>query len=64
MFSSNINVSKLSLTDKIFSMDYILLETILIIGIISCFAMYSTDRGLVDYYTISHISRFGIFFSV
>lgn len=62
MFSSNINVSKLSLTDKIFSMDYILLITILIIGVISCFAMYSTDRGVVDYYTISHISRFGIFF--
>ena len=47
---------------KIMSMDYILLLSILLLGIISMFAMYSTDGGKFDYHTKSHILRFGIFF--
>jgi len=62
MFTTNIDSERLSLKDKFFSIDYILLITILIIGVISCFAMYSTDRGQMGYHTISHLLRFGIFF--
>ncbi len=62
MFTTNIDSEKLSLRDKFFSIDYILLLTVLIIGVISCFAMYSTDRGEVGYHTISHLLRFGVFF--
>jgi len=48
--------------EKIKSIDYILLTTILLIGIVSCFAMYSTDGGQFKYHTNSHILKFSIFF--
>ncbi len=48
--------------EKIKSIDYILLMMILLIGIISCFAMYSTDGGQFKYHTNSHILKFSIFF--
>ena len=47
---------------KIKSIDYTLIIIVLLIGIISCFAMYSTDGGQFGYYTISHIIRFSVFF--
>ena len=37
--------SSLALKDKILSIDYVLVFSILILGIISMFAMYSTDGG-------------------
>ena len=54
--------SHLSLRDKFFSLDLILFFSILILGIISFFAMYSTDGGQFAYHTKSHIVRFFIFF--
>ena len=54
--------NKLTIKDKIFSLDYKLILTVLILGIISCFAMYSTDNGTFGYHTISHIYRFFTFF--
>ena len=53
--------STLSLRDKIFSIDYILVLAILVLGITSMFAMYSTDGGEFKYHTNSHILRFFIF---
>ena len=47
--------SSLSLRDKIFSIDYILVLSILVLGITSMFAMYSTDGGEFKYHTNSHI---------
>ena len=54
----------LSLRDKIFSIDYILVLAILVLGITSMFAMYSTDGGEFKYHTNSHILRFFIFFGM
>ena len=54
--------SNLSLRDKLFSIDYILVFSILILGIVSMFAMYSTEGGEFKYHTKSHIIRFFIFF--
>ncbi len=54
--------SSLSLRDKIFSLDYILIISVLLLGIISMFAMYSTDGGEFNYHTKSHILRFSVFF--
>ena len=54
--------SSLNLRDKIFSIDYILVVSIFFLGIISMFAMYSTDGGEFKYHTKSHILRFCIFF--
>ena len=48
--------------EKIKSFDYILIIVILLIGIISCFVMYSTDGGQFKYHTNSHILKFSIFF--
>ena len=50
--------------DKIQSIDYILVISILVLGIISMFAMYSTDGGEFKYHTNSHILRFFIFFGL
>ena len=47
---------------KIRSIDYTMLLIILIIGIIGCFAMYSTDGGQILYHTKNHILRFSVFF--
>jgi len=54
--------SHLSLKDKFFSLDLILFSSVLILGLISFFAMYSTDGGQFAYHTKSHIIRFLIFF--
>jgi rod shape determining protein RodA len=64
MFQPRSIQSSLSLKDKLFSMDYILILSILILGITSMFAMYSTDGGEFKYHTKSHILRFIIFFSM
>ncbi len=48
--------------EKVKSIDYILLLVILLIGILSCFIMYSTDGGELKYHTSSHILKFSIFF--
>ena len=63
MFEPGAIASHLSFRDKVFSLDIILIVSILLLGIISCFAMYSTDGGEFAYHTKSHIVRFFIFFS-
>ena len=62
MFQPRSIQSSLSFRDKIMSIDYILVICILILGIISMFAMYSTDGGEFKYHTESHILRFTVFF--
>jgi rod shape determining protein RodA len=62
MFKPGAIVSHLTFRDKVFSLDIILIVSILLLGIISCFAMYSTDGGEFAYHTKSHIIRFFIFF--
>ncbi len=49
---------------KLISLDYIMLLSILVLGIISSFAMYSTDGGELLYHSKSHIIRFVIFFTM
>ena len=56
--------SSLALKDKILSIDYVLVFSILILGIVSMFAMYSTDGGEFKYHTNSHILRFCVFFGL
>ncbi len=56
--------SKLGIRDKILSLDYVLVFAILVLGIISMFAMYSTDGGEFKYHTNSHILRFFVFFGM
>jgi len=56
--------SSLGLKDRILSFDYVLVSSILILGITSMFAMYSTDGGEFKYHTNSHILRFCVFFGL
>jgi len=62
MITSNKFIEKKTFLEKIKSIDYILVVVILLIGIISSFAMYSTDGGQFRYHTNSHILKFSIFF--
>ena len=62
MFRSGSIQSHLTLRDKLFSLDPVLVTSIFIIGVISFFTMYSTDGGEFAYHTKSHILRFFIFF--
>ena len=62
MLRQRLNADAGSFFEKIRSIDYLLIIIILILGIISSFAMYSTDGGEFLYHTKSHILRFGIFF--
>jgi len=56
--------SNLNFKDKILAFDFTLTFLILLLGIISLFAMYSSERGNFSYYTQSHLYRFSIFFLV
>ena len=50
------------IVDKILSFDYTLVFLVLLLGIISLFAMYSSERGNFSYHTQSHLYRFSVFF--
>ena len=51
-----------SIGDKFLAFDFPLLFLILILGIISLFAMYSSEMGQFSYHTQSHLYRFSVFF--
>ena len=54
--------SNLSFKDKFLSLDWILVFTVFVLGLISILAMFSTDGGEFKYHTNSHILRFFVFF--
>ena len=62
MFQPRSIQSSLNFRDKLLSIDYILVFSIFLLGIVSMFAMYSTDGGEFKYHTQSHILRFFVFF--
>jgi len=62
MITSNQFSEKKTFLGKIKSIDYILVTVVLLIGIISIFAMYSTDGGQFKFHTTSHILKFSLFF--
>ena len=51
-----------SLREKFFQLDYILLFSVMFLGIISIFAQFSSSGGEFDYHSKSHAIRFFIFF--
>ena len=62
MFQPRSIQSSFSFTDKLKSIDYVLVFSILVLELQSMFAMYSTDGGEFKYHTESHIIRFSVFF--
>ena len=61
MLHTSIN-HQLSFFQKLKSFDYILLVCIILLGVISTLAMYSTDGGEILFHTKSHAIKFGVFF--
>ena len=64
MIRQNFYKSNLRFVDKILALDFLLIFLILLLGVISFFAMYSTEQGKFGYFTQSHLYRFFIFFVV
>ncbi len=62
MYQTRSITNQLTFFQKVRSFDFILLVCVLIIGIISCFSMYSTDGGDLLYHSKSHAIRFFVFF--
>ena len=54
--------SPFAIRDKFFDLDFPLLISILLLGIISMFAQYSSSGGQFDYHSKSHAIRFFVFF--
>ena len=48
--------------DKVLALDFTLIFLILLLGMISLFAMYSSERGSFSYHTQSHLYRVSVFF--
>tara|TARA_B100000029_G_scaffold384413_1_gene379931 strand:+ start:4037 stop:5158 length:1122 start_codon:yes stop_codon:yes gene_type:complete len=59
---TNFRRDNLSFKEKLFSLDFPLIFLILLLGLISIFAMYSSEQGKFGYYTKSHLYRFFTFF--
>ena len=62
MFIENSFSNQSTFFQKIRSFDYILFLLILVVGVISGFAMYSSDGGELAYHTKSHLVRFSVFY--
>ena len=54
--------SPFSIRDKLFNLDFTLFFSILLLGVISIFAQFSSSGGNFDYYSKSHLVRFCFFF--
>ena len=64
MFQNRTITNQLTFFQKLRSFDFILLGCILVVGVISCYSMYSTDGGELLYHSKSHAARFVIFFAM
>ncbi len=64
MFYTKTITNQLTFFQKLRSFDFTLLFCIFVIGIISCYSMYSTDGGELLYHSKSHIIRFVVFFTM
>ena len=62
MLTERLNTRNYSFFEKIKSIDYFLIFIVLIIGAISVFAIYSTERGEFSFYTKNHLLRLIVFF--
>ncbi len=62
MYQGNSLNQNLSFFQKLRNFDYILLISIILLGVISGMSMYSTDGGQVLFHTQSHIIKFITFF--
>ena len=62
MLSKRLYSSRYTFFDKLKSIDYFLILIVILIGVISVFAIYSTENGSFSYYTKNHLIRLLAFF--
>tara|TARA_Y100000590_G_scaffold413143_1_gene508697 strand:- start:151 stop:1281 length:1131 start_codon:yes stop_codon:yes gene_type:complete len=62
MLNKRFTSSNYTFFDKIKSVDYFLILIVITIGVISIFAIYSTEGGNFSYYTKNHLIRLTAFF--
>jgi rod shape determining protein RodA len=62
LYSKSSIYSPFSIREKLFTLDFTLLFSILLLGVISIFAQFSSSGGNFDYFSKSHAIRFCIFF--
>ena len=64
MLTERLNTRNYSLFEKLKSVDYFLILIIILIGAISVFAIYSTERGEFSFYTKNHLLSLLVFFGM
>ena len=64
MLTERLNTRNYSLFEKLKSVDYFLILIVILIGAISVFAIYSTERGEFSFYTKNHLLRLLVFFGM
>ena len=62
LYSRNTLYSPFAIKDKIFDIDFILFFSVLLLGIISIFAQYSSSGGVWESQAVNHATRFLVFF--
>jgi len=62
MFQHDRLNSEITLLQKIKSLDYILLISVVLLSVISIFVMYSTDGGEILFHTKNHFLKLALFF--
>ena len=62
LYSRNSLHSPFAIKDKLFNLDFILFFSVLLLGIISIFAQYSSSGGEWQSHSINHALRFVVFF--
>ena len=63
LYSRNSLHTPFAIRDKFFNLDFVLLFSVLLLGIISIFAQYSSSGGEWVSHSINHTIRFLVFFS-
>jgi rod shape determining protein RodA len=63
LYSRNSLHTPFAIRDKLFNLDFILFFSVLLLGIISIFAQYSSSGGEWESHSINHAIRFLVFFS-
>ena len=62
MFQQDRLNNEITLLQKIKSLDYILLISVILLSVLSVFVMYSTDGGEVLFHTKNHFVKLVVFF--
>jgi len=62
MLQHNSYTNRMTFFTKLRSIDYWLLLSVILLGIVSSFAMYSSEGGELLYYSKGHLIRFFVFF--